>query len=44
MVLVDLDFVFFIDGRSTRVEGSLDVSEEETSVEESLSICIACGG
>ena len=44
VVLVDVDFVFFSDDRRTGVEGSLDVSEEETSVEESLSICIAWGG
>jgi hypothetical protein len=37
-----LDFDFFIDDRRTGVVGSLDVIDEDTSVEESLSICIAC--
>lgn len=43
VVLVDVAFGFFSDDRRTGVEGSLDVIEEETSVEES-SICIAWGG
>lgn len=43
VVLVDVAFGFFSDDRRTGVEGSLDVIEEETSVEE-LSICIAWGG
>lgn len=44
VVLDGLDFVFFNDERRTRVEGSLEVIEEETSVDESLSICMAWGG
>ena len=41
--LGDLDFDFLIDDRRTGAVGSLDVNDEDTSVEESLSICIACG-
>ena len=37
----DLGFDFFIDDRSVGVVGSLDVIDEDTSVDESLSICIA---
>jgi len=41
--LVVLDFAFLSEDRRVGVGRSLDVSDEDTSVEESLSICIACG-
>ena len=41
--LDDLDFDVLIDDRRTGVVCSLDAIDEDTSVEESLSICIACG-